>query len=261
MAGKTTQLRSVTSALRALEVLAATDGSLGVTELADRLTVSTSTAHRLLATLAATGFARCESDRRYRVGPAVARLTGHGAPPPMLREAARPVLRWLAEVCGETIHLAVLEGAAVVTVDHVMGRRGGDAGHVVGARVPAHATAVGMALLAHRPEVVDAVVDAGLARWTARTITDPGVLRRQLADTRRRGYAINVGGWRDDTAGVAAAVVLRAGDVVAALGISGPASRVGRRSTTTALGPLARAGALALAARLAESPPSHPPGV
>lgn len=252
-------LRSVSNALRAVEVIAATDGSVGVTEVAARLGVAPSTAHRLLATLVATGFARRGPDRRYRAGPSVARLAARPAPSPLLRDAARPVLRWLAEASGETVHLAVLDGVAVVTIDHVAGGRpGDDVGHVVGARVPAHATAVGLALLAHHREVAEAVVAGGLDRWTATTIADAATLRRRLGDVRRRGYAVNVRGWLEGTAGVAAPVLLPGGEAVASIGISGPADRIGRRAAIASLGPLARAGALAIATRLATEAPEHP---
>lgn len=255
-------LRSVANALRAVEILASADGPVGVTELAERLRVAPSTAHRLLGTLVAAGFARREPDRRYRAGPAVARLAAPPSPPPLLRDVARPVLRWLAEASGATVHLAVLDGIAVVTIDHVAGGRSGDdVQHVVGARVPAHATAVGFALLAHHPEIVEAVVAGGLDRWTASTVVDAATLRRRLGEVRRRGYAVNLRGWLEGTAGVAAPVILSDGQAVASVGISGPAERLARRASIAALGALARAGGLAIAARLATEAPEHPLGL
>lgn len=251
-------LRSVANALAALELLVASDRPLGVTEVAHRLGVAPSTAHRLLSTLVASGFARHEADRRYRAGPAVARLAARPAPPALLRDAARPVLRWLAEASGETAHLAVLDGSSVVTIDHARTRADAETGHAVGARVPAHATAVGLALLAHHPEIVEAVVAHGLDRWTTATIVDAATLRRRLAEVRRRGYAANVRGWLAGTAGVAAPVFAANGDAVASVGISGPADRLGRRAALAALGPLARAGALAVGGRLTTAAPDHP---
>jgi len=252
-------LRSVANALRLIEELARADEPRGVTELARRLGVAPASAHRMLATLVAAGFARREVDRRYRLGPAVARIAARRGPPPLLRDVARPVLRWLAESSGQTAHLAILDGTFVVSVDHVRLASGSpDRGHAVGARVPAHATAVGLALLAHHPAAVEAVLAAGLERWTARTIVDAATLRRRLAEVRRRGYAVNDRGWLPGTAGVAAAILLSDGTAVASIGISGPADRVGRRAVLGALGPLARAGALAVAERLAIARPPHP---
>jgi DNA-binding IclR family transcriptional regulator len=248
------------NALQVLEVLAAAEGSVGVTELADQLRIAPSTVHRTLATLTATGFARRGPDRRYYVGPAVTRLAPRATTPLLLRDAARPILRWLAETTGETIHLAVLDGTSVVTIDHAAGARADAAAHVVGGRVPAHATAVGLALLAHHPEIVDAVVATGLRRWTADTIADAATLGRRLVETRRRGYAVNRRGWLDGTAGVAAPVLLANGDAVASVGISGPIGRLGRNGGIASLGALVGAGARAVAARLATEPPTHETG-
>jgi DNA-binding IclR family transcriptional regulator len=117
---------------------------------------------------------------------------------------------------------------------------------------------VGLALLAHHPAVVEAVVATGLQRWTRRTIHEPAELRRRLAEVRRRGYAVNDRGWLPETAGVAAPVLVADGTAVASIGISGQARRVGRRAVLGALGPLARAGALALADRLSAAQPAHP---
>ena len=258
IAEDTLVLRSVANALTALEVLSEADGPVGVTFVADRLDVAPSTAHRLLATLVAGGFARREGDRRYGIGPAVARLAARSSAPLLLRDAARPVLRWLAASSGEAVHLAVLDGNAVVTIDHVGGGRSTEGGHTVGSPVPAHATAVGLALLAHHPRAVEAVVAAGLPRWTPETIADAATLRRRLAEVRRRGYAVNVRGWMTGTAGVAAPVLAADGNAVASVGISGPARRVGRPAALGALGPLARAGAIAVAERLVAERPPHP---
>lgn len=258
MAEDERMLRSVANALRILEVLSEADGPVRVTSVAERLGVAPSTAHRLLASLVAAGFARREADRRYRIGPAVARLAARSSAPLLLGDAARPVLRWLAESSGEAVHLAALDGHAIVTIDHVGGSGPAESGHAVGSPVPAHATAVGLALLAYHPETVEVVVAAGLRRWTADTITDPAALRRRLAETRRRGYAVNVRGWMTGTAGVAAPVRAADGAAIASVGISGPARRVGRPAALGALGSLARAGALAIADRLVAERPPHP---
>jgi hypothetical protein len=102
--------------------------------------------------------------------------------------------------------------------------------------VPAHATAVGQALLAYQPEAAEAVVGAGLTALTGDTIADPDRLARTLEEVRDRGYATNVRQWYRETAGVAAPVRGIDGEVLASLGISGPASRVGRTRLLAALG-------------------------
>lgn len=253
-------LAPVGRALRILDALATAQGSVGVTELARALGLAPSTTHRLLGVLVREGYVRRDpSERRYRRGPRFLRLiAGRPAPPPFLREAARPSLERLAERTGETAHLVVLDGLGVLSLDHVAGARSLPDGHAIGAHVPAHATAVGLALLAHHPEVAEAIVDAGLERWTQATIADPAAFERRLEDVRLRGYAVNVRGWIDDTAGVAAPVLTPAGEAVAAMGVSGPAVRLGDPGVLAALGPVVRAACRDVAARLAAAAPAHP---
>ncbi len=252
-------LRSVRNALAAVEQLAAAGRPLGVTELGRRIGLPPSSTHRLLATLVATGYAVPVSGTgRYRSGPALVRLGTRAMPPPLLREVARPILVRLADATGETAHLAVLDGLDVVAIDHVAARGRAEDEHLVGSRMPAHATALGLALLAFRPDIADAIVGAGLQRLTTETIADAGALGRRLAEVRRRGYATNVRGWRDRTAGVAAPILMPDGRVVGAVGLSGPVERMGRRAVLGSLGPLAGRVGREIAARLASEGPPHP---
>jgi IclR family transcriptional regulator, KDG regulon repressor len=244
-------VRAVAHALRVVEVLATADGSLGVVEVAARLGLPASTVHRLLATLVAEGWVQRAERRRYIGGPALERLRATPRPRAPLIEAARPVLRWLAETSGEAAHLAILDGTDVVSLEHAEGRGRRRPTHAEGAHVPAHATAVGLALLAHHPLVAETILRGGLARWTQETAVDAATFRRRLGDARRRGYAVNLRGWIDDTAGVAAPVLDRDGVAVASVGLSGPASRVARRAEVLRLGSLVRAGAAEIGSRLA----------
>ena len=93
---------------------------------------------------------------------------------------------------------------------------------------------------------------------TTETISDPAALGRRLDEVRRRGYATNVRGWRDRTAGVAAPILMADGRVVGAVGLSGAVERLGRRAALASLGPLAARGAREIAARLTGEGPAHP---
>jgi DNA-binding IclR family transcriptional regulator len=260
-APRRTDLRSVATALRLLRLLAASDASIGVSEAAHALGIAPSSAHRTLRTLVAEGFAFRGPDRRYRRGPALLRL-----PAPRriavvtLRDVARPTLQQLSERTGETTHLSVLEGLDVVGVDHVLGRGPVRYAHPIGAPVPAHATAVGLALLAHSPEAAEALVAEGLVRHTEATAPDATALRATLDEIRDRGYAVNDRGWHPETAGVASPILDRTGVAVAALGISGPSARLSEPVVLGRLGRLARDAAEAVTAILPDVV-IHPGGV
>lgn len=257
----TGELRSVGAALDLLRALADTDGSIGVTEAARHLSVAPSTAHRLLTTFLAHGFAmRSPTGRGYRRGPALVRLYGRRPVQlVLLRDVAHPVLERVSRETGETAHLSILDGLDVVGIDHVESVRPVVYRHPIGSRVPSHATAVGHALLAHSPEAAEALIAEGLARLTDETVPHGSALRRSLEEVRRRGYAVNNRQWHPETAGVAAPILDANGEAVAALGISGPSSRLNRREMLDRLGRVARSAAGEIAARLPE-PAAHPHG-
>ena len=249
---------SVRSALRIVDILVSAGSPLGVVEIGRLIGRAPSSVHRLLATLIEAGYVAQDDRRRYHAAPAVARIAARSGPPPELRTVAASTLRRLAAVTGESVHLALLDDLDAVAVGHVVGSRLGSVDHVVGSRIPAHATAVGLALLAHRPDAADAVVAAGLVPWTPSTVSDEASFRAGLARVRRRGYAINLRGWNEDTAGVAAAIMLPDGRAIGAVGISGPAGRLDRRAAVLELGRLARAAADEIARRFEAGIPVHP---
>lgn len=257
------ELRSVTNALRVMEQLADADGPITITDLAQRLGLAPSTIHRILATLAAEGMAvRVPSQRRYRAGPGLARLARRSLQDNVrLAEAARPVLHRLTAESGETSQLTVLDGQDTVAIDHVDSPQPVIVHHPAGSRVPAHATAVGQAILAHLPEVAAKIARDGLVAHTPRTIVDPAAFVAELELIRTRGYATNVGQLHPETAGVAAPILEPSGAVIGSLGISGPAARIGRAKRLTALAELAAAGAAEVSQRLAalEGGTPHPP--
>lgn len=246
------ELRSVTNALRVMEQLADADGAIAITDLAQRLGLAPSTTHRILATLAAEGMAvRVPSQRRYRAGPGLARLARRSLQDNVrLAEAARPVLHRLTAESGETSQLTVLDGPDTVAIDHVDSPQPVIVHHPAGSRVPAHATAVGQAILAHLPEVAARIARDGLVAYTPRTIVDPDAFRAELEVIRSRGYAINVGQLHPETAGVAAPILEPSGAVIGSIGISGPAARIGRAKRLTALAELAAGGATEVGQRL-----------
>jgi DNA-binding IclR family transcriptional regulator len=248
------QLRSVGVALELLTELARTDTALGVTEAARRLDVAPSTAYRLMSTLVAHGYAmRSPIGRGYRRGPSLVRLFGRRPVQlVLLRDAAHPVLERVSRETGETAHLSILDGLDVVGIDIVESTSPVVYRHPIGSRLPAHATAIGHALLALSPEAAEAIIAEGFARLTDTTVPHGAALRRSLADVVRRGYAVNNRQWHAETAGVAAPIVDANGEAVAAIGISGPASRIGRRETLDRLGRLARTAASEIGARLPE---------
>ncbi|MFF3856138.1 IclR family transcriptional regulator [Micromonospora sp. NPDC002575] len=185
--------RSVTG--RALALLAAfspASPALTLTELARRAGLPLPTAHRRAAELLAWGALERGDDGRYRIG---LRLWEVGSLAPRglgLREVALPVMEDLYEVTHENVQLAVRQDLELVFIERIAGRHAVPVLTRVGGRFALHATGVGLVLLAHAPaEVQERVLAAPLRRYTELTVTDPGRLRRCLADVRRAGYAVS----------------------------------------------------------------------
>ena len=221
-------MQSVGRAIRILELVAEHPGQLGVTELGRRLGVHKATASRLVSTLAGGGL--LERDRatdKYRPGFGLVRLATTAVADLDLVRKARPVMERLAEETQETVNLAVLDGREVVNIDQVAGSHAVVNVNWVGRRTPLHCTSNGKILLAHLPATErDRILAGPLDVRTPRTIGDPDVLRTQLRQARRQGYAFTVEELELGLNAVAAPVRGPGGAVVAALSVAGPAYRV-----------------------------------
>jgi DNA-binding IclR family transcriptional regulator len=219
-------LSSVDRALRLLDELAQ-HGPLGATELANRLGTAKATAFRLARTLQARGYVVQNADSSYRLGPRCLLLaTGVHASLDLRRELM-PVLEEVHAQTDETVQLTTLEGAEVVYVEQLLSPKAVLSVGQMGSRAPAHCVSGGLAQLAAAPpETVDALLATPLTRHTPLTIVDPDALRRELAAIRERGYAINLGAFREDVGGVGAAIIGLHGRPVAAINICVPRYRL-----------------------------------
>lgn len=241
MAGNTSSPgASVTS--RALALIGAFDEEhrrLTLTELAERSGLPVPTAHRLVAELVTWGALSRTSAGDYVVG---LRLREVGLLAPLqagLAELASPYLQDLYGATLATVHLAVRDGQEVLYLDRLGGSTFVPIVSTVGARLPMHATGVGKVLLAHAPLDVQQAVLAELPRITPHTITQPGRLRRQLAQVLRDDYALTVEEMSLGACSVAVPVRRRE-TVVAALGVVVPSLKRDRPRLVTALTVTAR---------------------
>jgi DNA-binding IclR family transcriptional regulator len=206
---------------RALALLGAFDEHhrrLTLTELAQRAELPMPTTHRLVGELVAWGALSRTRSGEYVVG---RRLWDLGLLAPVqtgLREIASPYLHDLYGATLATVHLAVRDGTSVLYVDRLSGHASVPIVSTIGSRLPMHATGVGKVLLAHAPADVQRAVLSDLPRITPYTITQPGLLRRQLAKALRDDYATTTE--EMSLGGCSIAVPVRRGpDVVAALGM------------------------------------------
>lgn len=214
-------------ALRVLELLSRR-GRLGVTEVAGELGIHKSNAHRMLATLGEHGLVeRDRETEKYRLGFGLVSLAGAVTADIDVVEAARAAGQRLSERTGETVILTTLVDGELVILHQTSSRASVLGVDWSGWRMPLHCTPGGKAMLAYLPEPEkERLVSTPLERYTANTIVDPLELREQLGEIRSRGYGYTVEELEVGLNGVAAPVS-RAGDqVVAAIGVYGPAFRL-----------------------------------
>ena len=219
---------SVTRAIALLDALAESESGLGVNELARRIGVNASTASRLAATLESAGLVERAADAGpYRLGLRLVALSDRVLGRLDVRQRARPLLVGLASETGETATLSVPSGGEAVTVDFVPSGSSVVSMARVGRPSILHATAVGKIVLAFdRGWTESGVGELALTAFTERTITTPDALDAELESVRERGYAEAIGERESDLGALAAPVFGRGGELVAILGLQGPASRL-----------------------------------
>ncbi|MEY2847975.1 MAG: hypothetical protein RI885_640 [Actinomycetota bacterium] len=197
------------------------DASVGVSELARRTGLPKSTVSRLVGELVDVALLE-RVDGSVRLGVRLFELGEHAARPRDLKKAATAHMIDLGRATGQTIHLAVLDGTDVVYIQILRALRGPSLPSRVGGRLPAHATGVGKALLAHADEAtLAAVIDRGLPRIGPHTITTASALMAELESIRESGMACEHEESTADVACAASPILAADGSAIAAVSASG----------------------------------------
>jgi DNA-binding IclR family transcriptional regulator len=220
-------LKSVASALDLLDLFV-TDEELGVSEVARRLGVAKSTAHRLLTTLGSRQLVEQNPvNGKYRLGLHLFEL-GHLALTRVeLRRRSLTLLEELREVSGWTVHLSVAQGADTLFLERMPTLRGMQVMDEYRRRWPLHTTSSGKALCAHDPVAAAARIAAGFPVYTPQTISSEKQFRAELAKVRRLGYAESHEELMTRLASVAAPVLDSHGMAIAAISITGSSADLG----------------------------------
>jgi DNA-binding IclR family transcriptional regulator len=223
------QVQSVDRAIAILYLLAerGPDG-LGVTEVAAELGVHKSTAFRLIVALENGDLVEQLEERgKYHLGRGIVRLASATTAQLELSTESRPVCRRLAAELGETVNLAIADTGEVTNVLQEYGSSAVSGRNWIGQRTPLHATASGKVLLAWATEEsVKEALAGELLEYTPHTITEASALEGELRKVRGHGWASTAEEFELGLNAVAAPVRNATGDVVAAVGVSGPSYRL-----------------------------------
>ena len=244
------QVQSVDRAIAILYLLAQ-HGGAGVTAIAHELGVHKSTAFRLIAALEHGGLIEQEGERgKYHLGRGILRLAAATTARLELPVEGRPVCRRLAAELGEAVNIAILDGGEATYVLQEFATSAITGRNWLGQRTPLHATASGKVLLAYaNPVIVKEILAATLEAYTPHTVVEPGALEAELVTVRERGWAATVEELEIGLNALAAPIYDETGEVVAAVGVSGPSYRLTVESFPAAVAELV-AGAREISVRL-----------
>lgn len=221
-----------TSLVKALHVLLALEHSpegRGVTDIARALGLPKSAVHRLLVTFQACGFVQQQTESsRYTLGPVLARLGLRAADLFTPRRAARPYMEALAHEVGETIFLGMLCGESMLIIEKVEQSQVLRISLELGTTLPLRQTALGQIWLAccsvvQRDTLLATLVPPDSVVPAERVL---GGLRQELAAIAQQGFAVSLETWRPDICCLAVPVWNRQKELVAALAVAVPRSRM-----------------------------------
>ncbi|MGB1249680.1 MAG: IclR family transcriptional regulator [Candidatus Promineifilaceae bacterium] len=193
------------------------------------------TVFRLMAALEAEGIVRKLPTGNYMLGSGLIALGGRAIRANRLRTVAQPFLHELAHLTTESVTIDVLwvdEGRpeSMVIEEH-LGHHLLGMSQYIGGRFPAHTTSTGKVLLAFQSAEKNNYLNlTELERYTSETIIDPDQFQTELETVRQQGYAVTINELEDGVMAVAAPLFNLHGEVVAALSVGGPRSRISAES-------------------------------
>ena len=222
-------VQSVDRALLIIETLAEDDEGYRLTDLAVRTGLSPSTVHRLLATLEKRRFVQFDrGESTWHIGAQSFAIGSTFVRRRNFVTQALPYLRKLRDQTRETANLAVVDDGAMVVLTRVESREIMRSVTKVGGRVPMVASGLGKALLAtYSEQDVFAIIQRdGMPRLTSKSIVRAGELCKSLHDIRQQGYSVDDEEALIGLRCVSAVVYNDCSEPLAAISVSGKASRV-----------------------------------
>lgn len=222
-------VQSLGRAFGILEEVARHRDGIGLADLSKRVGLHNSTTFHLVKTMVSLGYIRQEKDsKRYRVGRPLFALAASSLDEIEMVNVATPVLEDLSRETGESSHFSVRMGDAVVVIARTSGPGAFQLTDRVGVVRPAHCTALGKVILASlRPDQLKRFLErVELKPSTEKSITEIPVLLREIEDIRRSGIAFDDGEFNLEVRCVAVPVKDFTGQIIGALGISGPVWRL-----------------------------------
>ena len=222
-------VQSIARAFVILEEVARNRDGIGLSELSKRVGLHNSTAFHLVKTMVSLGYIRQIKDsKRYRIGRPLFALAASALDEIEMVSLATPILENLSRESGESSHFAVRMRDSVVVVARTSGPGAFQFADRVGVVRPMHCTALGKVILAAlRPEQFEHYLTrTELKAHSSKSITEAEPLRREIAEVRGNGMAFDDGEFDSEVRCVAVPIRDFTGQIIGAIGISGPVWRM-----------------------------------
>ncbi|MDR3559838.1 MAG: IclR family transcriptional regulator [Negativicutes bacterium] len=222
-----------------LEIIGADSGPVSLKRITELVGLPKSTVYRLLTNLEARGLVSCGNDGGYRLGLSFLLLGQRAEKGFEIKRLARPYMQKLNEIFSESVHLGVLHKNRVLYVDSI------DSPHAIrlvariGGTNMVHCTALGKVLLIlHSDEEIRQILVAeGMEQRTPYSLLLPQAYLEEMEEVRRRGFALDDRESGEDCFCIGAPIYSPLGQVVAAISVSGPTSRMSRPLAQTHIAP------------------------
>jgi DNA-binding IclR family transcriptional regulator len=222
-------VQSVDRTLTILEVLSDCNDGLGITEISSLVNLHKSTVHRLLSTLIYKGYVvQDEESSKYKITFKLFELGSKKVHKLDLLEISRPYTKMLMESVNEVVHLIIREETDIVYIDKVEANNTISMASRIGKRNPMYCTATGKAILAYLPEeeIREVWNKSKIVKLTKKTNTDFILFKKELQEVKKNGYAIDDEENEIGVKCVGAPIFDMNGDVVAAISVTGPVTRI-----------------------------------
>jgi len=221
--------KSVKKAIKILEAFSENDFEMSLSEISKKINLPKATTYRIIETLKDGGLIDQKPDNgKYKLGLKLFELGSLVFKKLKLREVALPYMEALSKECGETIHLGILQGDKVVSIESCESSFDLRSNIYIGKRAPLYCTGVGKALLAFLSpeEICNFLQQSKRKKYTANTITDADELEKELEKIRKEGFAVDNMEHEEGIRCVAAPIRNYENKVIASISISGPSIRI-----------------------------------
>ncbi|HEY4371882.1 MAG TPA: IclR family transcriptional regulator C-terminal domain-containing protein [Burkholderiales bacterium] len=237
-------VQSFARGLGVIRAFTAEKPSQTLTEVAARTGLDRAGARRILLTLAQLGYVYQEG-RQFRLTARTLDLGYAYLSTTPLWNLAEPIMEELVAEVHESCSVAVLDGTEMVYILRVPTSKIMSINLGIGSRLPSWCTSMGRVLLSGLPDarVEEVLAASDIRAHTRHTVTDVAELQRIVAEARRQGYAANSQELEEGLCSIAVPLTDRAGNVIAAMNISGNASRVSVSQMTRKILPRLQAAA------------------